>query len=98
MDKIQKKYDLTIKKKAVDLYFKQGMGYKTVAKELGIDLSAIRRWVNWFKAEGIKGLEDKRGKTKGTGIGRPRISPEDPETEIKRLKAENELLKKLLKK
>ena len=31
MWKIKKTYDLTFKKKAVDLYLKEGMGYKTVA-------------------------------------------------------------------
>jgi len=85
------------KKKAVDLYFKDGMGYKTVAKELGIDSSMVRRWVEHFQAEGLAGLGEKRGKAKGPGIGRPRIRPEDPEVKIKRLEAENELLKKLLK-
>lgn len=37
MGKIRKTYDVKFKKKAVDLYLKEGMGYKTVAKELGID-------------------------------------------------------------
>lgn len=37
MGKIRKTYDVKFKKKAVDLYKKEGMGYKSVAKELGID-------------------------------------------------------------
>jgi len=94
---IRTTYDVTFKKKAVDLYLIEGMGYKTVAKELGIDHSVVRRWVKHFKAEGIKGLEEKRGKAKGPGIGRPRTRPEDSEVKIKRLEAENEMLKKLLK-
>jgi transposase len=97
MGKVRKTYDVGFKKKAVDLYLKGGMGYKTVAKELGIDHSVVRRWVEHFQDEGMKGLEEKRGKTKGLGIGRPRTRPEDPEVKIKRLEAENELLKKLLK-
>ncbi|KHF28432.1 hypothetical protein LR68_02827 [Anoxybacillus sp. BCO1] len=36
MGKIRKTYDVKFKKKAVDLYFKEGMGYKTVARKLGI--------------------------------------------------------------
>lgn len=47
MGKIRKTYDVKFKKKAVDLYLKEGMGYKTVAKELGIDHSMVRRWVKY---------------------------------------------------
>ncbi|OOE04283.1 transposase [Anoxybacillus kestanbolensis] len=97
MGKIRKTYDVTFKKKAVDLYLKEGMGSKTVAKELGISDSMVRRWVKRYEQEGIKGLEEKRGKAKGPGKGRPRTRPEDPETKIKRLEAEVEMLKKLLK-
>ncbi|WP_411830734.1 helix-turn-helix domain-containing protein, partial [Paenibacillus macquariensis] len=47
---------------AVNLYLKKGMSYKSVGKELDIDHSLVRRWVNHFQAEGMKGLEEKRGK------------------------------------
>ncbi|MCJ8223272.1 helix-turn-helix domain-containing protein [Bacillus paralicheniformis] len=97
MGKIRKTYDVTFKKKAVDLHMKDGMRFKTVAKELGISKSVVARWVKHFEAEGIKGLKEKRGKAKGAGMGRPRIRPEDPESKIKRLEAEVEMLKKLLK-
>ncbi|TKD71904.1 transposase [Pseudalkalibacillus hwajinpoensis] len=96
MGKIRKTYDVPFKKKAVDMYLKEGMGYKTVGRELEIDHKIVRRWVQHFEAEGIKGLEEKRGKAKGSGIGRPKTRPEDPEEKIKRLEAENEILKKLL--
>jgi transposase len=97
MGKIRKTYDAKFKKKAVDLYLEEGMGYKTVAKELGIDESMVRRWVKRYEQEGIQGLEEKRGKAKGPNKGRPRTRLEDPETKIKRLEAEVEMLKKLLK-
>ncbi|MDR9795297.1 helix-turn-helix domain-containing protein [Aeribacillus pallidus] len=29
----------------MDLYLKKGMGYKAVAKELGISHSMVRRWL-----------------------------------------------------
>jgi len=90
-------YDVTFKKKAVDMYEKEGMGYNTVAKKLGISHSMVRRWVKHYENEGIKGLEEKRGKAKGPKKGRPRIRPENPEVKIKRLEAEVEMLKKLLK-
>ncbi|UYX55716.1 transposase (plasmid) [Bacillus thuringiensis] len=96
MSKIRVTYDVEFKKKAVDLHLKEGMSYKTVAKELGIHHSVVSRWVKHFEAEGIKGLEEKRGKAKGPGLGRPRTKPENPEAKIKRLEAENEMLKKLL--
>ncbi|ASS90594.1 MAG: helix-turn-helix domain-containing protein [Bacillaceae bacterium] len=97
MGKIRKTYDAKFKKKAVDLYLKEGMGYKAVTKELGISHSMVRRWVKRYEQEGIQGLEEKRGKAKGPNKGRPRTRPEDPETKIKRLEAEVEMLKKLLK-
>lgn len=97
MGKIRKTYDTTFKKKAVDLYLKEGMGYERVGKELGIDHTIVYRWVKSYEAEGIKGLEEKRGKAKGSSKGRPKTQPEDPETKVKRLEAENEMLKKLLK-
>ncbi|KKB74703.1 MULTISPECIES: transposase [Bacillus] len=97
MGEIMKTYDVTFKKKAVDLHMKDGMGFKTVAKELGISKSMVARWVKYYEAEGMKGLEEKRGKATGSGKGRPKKRLEDPESKIKRLEAEVEMLKKLLK-
>jgi transposase len=97
MGEIRKTYDVAFKKKAVNLYLKKGMSYKSVAQELEIDHSVVRRWVNHFQAEGMKGLEEKRGKEIGPGVGRPRTRSEDPKVKMKRLEAENELLKKLLR-
>lgn len=96
MGEMRRTYGEKFKKKAVDLYLKKGLGYKSVAREMGIDDTLVRRWVKHFEAEGLKGLEEKRGKAKGPGMGRPRTRPEDPEAKIKRLEAENEMLKKLL--
>ncbi|MEK5082112.1 transposase [Bacillus sp. FSL H8-0515] len=96
MGKTSKTYDIHFKKKVVDLHLNDGMGYHTIAREMNIDKNQVRRWVNHFQTEGMTGLEEKRGKAKGTGMGRPRIRPEDPESKIKRLEAENEMLKKFL--
>ncbi|MBY7115402.1 helix-turn-helix domain-containing protein, partial [Bacillus sp. 17RED48] len=57
MGKIRVTYDVTFKKKAIDIYLHEGMSYETVAKELGIHHSILSRWVKHFEAEGIKGLE-----------------------------------------
>lgn len=97
MGKLRKTYDIEFKKKAIDLYFKDGMGINTVAEQLGIHHSMVARWVKHYQAEGFKGLEEKRGKAKGAGKGRPRTRLEEPAEKIKRLEAENEMLKKLLK-
>lgn len=97
MGDIRKTYDVNFKKKAVDLYIKSDLGYESVAKKLGISESMVIRWVRHFENEGIKGLEEKRGKATGSGKGRPRTLPEDPTAKIQRLEAENEILKKLLK-
>ncbi|MFF2018915.1 transposase [Paenibacillus sp. NPDC058177] len=96
MGEMRRTYDEKFKKKAVDLYLKKGLGYKSVAREIEIDDTLVRRWVKHFKTEGLEGLEEKRGKAKGPGIVRPRTRPEDPEAKIKRLEAENEMLNKLL--
>ncbi|MGF9860126.1 helix-turn-helix domain-containing protein, partial [Priestia endophytica] len=63
---------------------------------LEIDVAIIYRWVKHFQAEGLKGLEEKRGKAKGVGKGRPTTQLETTETKLKRLEAENALLKKFL--
>ncbi|MBG9944398.1 transposase [Brevibacillus formosus] len=42
MGKIRRTFDAAFKKKEVDLYLRDGMGYKTVAKELGIEPSVVR--------------------------------------------------------
>lgn len=46
------------------------MRYKSSAKELGIYHPVVSRWVKHFEAEGIKDLEEKRGKTNGPVLGR----------------------------
>lgn len=53
----------------------------------------VHRWVNYFENEGMKGLEEKRGKTTGPKNDRPRNRPEDPEVKVNRLEAEVEMLK-----
>ncbi|QNR69961.1 transposase [Paenibacillus peoriae] len=47
MVEIRKTYDVSFKKKTVDLYLKMGIGYKNVAREMEIDASLVRRWVRW---------------------------------------------------
>ena len=57
MGKIIVTYKIECKKKAVELYLKERMIYKTVAKEFRIHHSVLSCWMKHFEAEGIKGLE-----------------------------------------
>ncbi|PNK22960.1 transposase [Bacillus thuringiensis] len=82
MGKFRVTFGMEFKINAVDLYIKEGMDYKTVAKEFGISLSIVRRWIRQYKTEGLKGLEEKRGKAKGPNKGRPRTKPEDLEAKM----------------
>ncbi|WP_311077921.1 transposase [Paenibacillus polymyxa] len=53
MGEIRKTYNVSFKKKTVNLYLKKGIGYKNVAREMEIDASLVQRWVRRFRAEGI---------------------------------------------
>ncbi|WP_342565566.1 helix-turn-helix domain-containing protein [Paenibacillus sp. FSL R7-0345] len=64
MGEMRRTYDEKFKKKAVDLYLKKGLGYKSVAREMGINDSLVRRWVKHFEAEGVKGLGEKKRESK----------------------------------
>ncbi|MFK8883507.1 transposase [Bacillus velezensis] len=55
MGKIRKTYDIHFKKKVVDLHLYDGMSYQTIARERNIDKNLVRRWVNYFQTEGMKG-------------------------------------------
>lgn len=91
----RKTYSQDFKMAAVRMYLEQGMGYKTVARELEINASMVRNWIKNYKSLGPKGLEERRGKTKTPFTGRPRIKQLPLEQEVERLRTENEFLKKL---
>lgn len=95
MGVIRRTYDVEFKHKAVKMFIDDKMGYKTVAKALGINDKMVRRWVAHFEREGLAGLDEKRGKASGVAKGRPNVHPMSQEEELLRLRAENEYLKKL---
>jgi transposase len=82
MARVQHTHSTESKYKAVQMYLEHGFGYKRVAKELGIPEASIRRWVKFYENEGMSGLEEKRGKSKGINKGRPRKNPLSPEEEL----------------
>lgn len=95
MEKKAETYDISFKKKAVDLYH-QKKNYSAVSRELNIHRKNIQRWVKQFSEDGIVSLREKRGrKSMSSKVSSSII--ESPQKKIKRLEAENELLKKLLK-
>ncbi|WHZ59013.1 helix-turn-helix domain-containing protein [Metabacillus hrfriensis] len=95
MEKKAETYDISFKKKAVDLYH-QKKNYSAVSRELNIHRKNIQRWVKQFSEDGIVSLREKRGrKSMSSKVSSSTI--ESPQKKIKRLEAENELLKKLLK-
>ncbi|QYR19144.1 transposase [Paenibacillus sp. sptzw28] len=95
MGEMRKTYDVEFKYKAVKMFLDDKMGYKTVAKALGINDKMVRRWVAHYEREGLAGLDEKRGKSSGAAKGRPKAEPMSQEQELLRLRAENEYLKKL---
>jgi transposase len=97
MGKIRQTFPKEVKLRAIQLYEEEGMTYRSIAKELGLKCHKIvQRWVKHYQNEGISGLDEKRGKSAGLRTGRPRKRPLTLEEENKRLRAENEYLKKWL--
>jgi len=95
MGKIRKTYTAEEKFEVVDNYLNNGWTQREIFSHYQISNSMLQRWLNHYKREGLPGLEEKRGKSFGIGKGRPRKHPLSLEEENKRLRAENEFLKKL---
>jgi transposase-like protein len=79
-------YDKGIKERAVKMFLEEGVNYSEIAKRLEIRESArIEKWVQMYRREGPAAFEKV--------IGRPRKETR-PQTELERLRMENDLLKK----
>ncbi|RJL07983.1 helix-turn-helix domain-containing protein [Brevibacillus laterosporus] len=46
--------------------FEQGTTYREIRETYGLDLRMFRRWVRRYRDDGLRGLEDRRGKTRKT--------------------------------
>jgi len=84
MSKYIKPYDEEFKKQSVKLLLKSGKPLKVLARELGISDAALREWRDSYRRTGLKLIVGDTEKT----------SRKDLEREIKRLKDENEYLKR----
>ncbi|MBQ1401320.1 MAG: helix-turn-helix domain-containing protein [Firmicutes bacterium] len=60
-----------------------GMSYAETAEKYNVSYQQVYQWIQKYKAKGIDGLVDRRGRTK----------PVEEMTEIERLQAENRILK-----
>ncbi|MGD7664742.1 leucine zipper domain-containing protein, partial [Brevibacillus laterosporus] len=61
-----------------------------IRETYGLDLRMFRRWVRKYRDDGLKGLEDRSGKTRKTEKTREKSLP--PAEKIQRLEAEIEFL------
>lgn len=64
-------------------YIESGMSYAETAEKYDVSYQQVYQWIQKYKANGIDGLVDRRGRTK----------PVEEMTEIERLQAENRILK-----
>ena len=84
----RKSYTTDFKLEVARLIVDQGLGITQVAKEMNIGLSAIRRWVNQYRAEQLG----------YPGIGKPITAEQQRirqlESETRQLRSDNDLLKK----
>ena len=87
------KYPEEFKAEAVRLYDQEKMGYKSIAKLLGVKShSQIQKWV--AKHRSGQSFDDQRGKSTAWRKGRPRATFSSIEEELAYVKAERDYLKK----
>lgn len=89
--KVRKEFDREFKIGAVALVVNEGKSMTQVAKDLGIGLSTLHKWVKAHKAHGAKDAFPGSGK----------LRPEDEELrrlreEVRLLRMERDLLKKTM--
>jgi transposase len=79
-------YSKVIKEQAVKMFLEEGLSYREIAEKLEMRESArIEKWVQMYRREGVASFDKVKG--------RPRKETR-PQTELERLRMENDLLKK----
>jgi transposase len=82
-----KTYSFELKKKAIEMKLR-GIPHAKIAEELGIqDVGRLKIWMKKYREQGDFGLMEHRGRRK---------EYKDLEREVKRLRMENDVLKKWL--
>lgn len=80
-------YSLETKLEAIRLFEEEGLTHGEIVSRLGIrDPKRVKVWLHQYRKEGKAGLMKPKGRPK---------KKEDLEAEVKRLRMENDLLKKL---
>ena len=83
-----KKYPAETKLEAVRLFYEEGKTRVEITQQLQIrDPQRVRTWLRQYRREGATGFSKAQG--------RPRKRAESVEEELKRLRMENDLLKKI---
>ena len=80
-----KHYPVDVKLEAVRLFLEERKPRAEVASEIGCSEERVKKWVSQYRQD---------GNTFYKPIGRPRQQPENEQAELKRLRMENDLLKK----
>ena len=80
-----KHYPLEVKLEAVRLFLEEGKTRAEVAAELSCSEGRVKKWVSQYRQEANAFHKP---------VGRPRQQPESEQVELKRLRMENDLLKK----
>ena len=89
-----KTYPYEIKEQAVVMHLEEGLTIREVNKRLKIaDVDRVKKWCAIYRKDGLSGLQPK---PKGRRTKEEVITQNPLETEIKRLRMENELLRNFL--
>jgi transposase len=96
MKKKNKTYSAEFKRDIVHMYLHEGWSQSELLKHIRIHNSMLQRWVNQYQSEGIEGLLEKRGKSKGSKKGRPRKKSVKFRGENETLRSRKCILKKVL--
>src|ERR1041384_3757487 len=82
-----RRYPKEMKLAAVRMFYEEGKTRAEITTLLGVhDRYAVKHWLRRYRREGAAGFEKP--------VGRPHQQPENEQTEIERLRMENDLLKK----
>ncbi|AZE87196.1 Mobile element protein [Pseudomonas orientalis] len=88
MTKKYRKFDAAFKLRVCKMIVDQGLSVNSVCTDLDLSDTAVRRWVQQYQAEQLR----------GTGIGKPLTSEQQRirqlEQQIRELKTDNDILKK----
>lgn len=95
MRRQQRKYTLEQKLDACKKYLDEGMSMQSIGKQLDCSDTVVARWIRKFEHGGVDELaQETRGKASKKGINKRKFS--SIEEELQYVKAERDILKKIL--